>query len=168
LTSFQLFYNSFSYAGTFVTGTTQTPQQNSYVLSSYFLPSDAPAVPYSGQAEPSNGHTTALREAFIENWKSENFCRFVEACRAMVDELAMAQATGNGRTEMLACERVFKQAVWLWGQIFPDVIVMGRQDDLDDEQDTRDDGNNSAMDGSGSADEPVGVDNGDNAHASAT
>ncbi|KAI6876646.1 hypothetical protein KC338_g259 [Hortaea werneckii] len=33
--------------------------------------------------------------------------------------------TGNGRTEMQACERVFRQAIWLWGQIWPEVDGMG-------------------------------------------
>ncbi|KAF2023619.1 hypothetical protein EK21DRAFT_13772, partial [Setomelanomma holmii] len=93
--------------------------KNSYFFPSYILPSGAPATSHSGQVTPRSG--SALRETVIENWKSENFGRFVDACRSIVDELAMAQTTGNGRVEMTACERVFKQAIWLWGQIFPEV-----------------------------------------------
>ncbi|KAF2633114.1 hypothetical protein BU25DRAFT_406368 [Macroventuria anomochaeta] len=161
-----LFYNSCSYAATFITRTTPTPQQNSYFFPSYFLPSGAPATSYGGQATPRDGHTTALREAVIENWKSENFGRFVDACRSIVDELAMVQTTGNGRAEMSACERVFKQAIWLWGQIFPEVIGMEQLDDLNNGQNHRDNGDNGAINRNGSADKPVEVDDEDEAHTS--
>lgn len=85
----------------------------------------------------------------------------------MVDELVMAQTTSNGRAEMLACERVFNQAVWLWGQMFPDIIVTGELDGLGDGQNNRDNGGDGATDGGGSADESVEDDDEDVAHASA-
>ena len=74
-------------------------------------------------------HIMALQEAFIQNWTSPNFVRFVSACKAIVDEVANSQTTGNGKTEMLACERVFRQAVWLWSQIWPEVDGMGVGDE---------------------------------------
>ncbi|KAL4815808.1 hypothetical protein BDW67DRAFT_191425 [Aspergillus spinulosporus] len=109
-----------------------SPPQNSYPL-----PPGAPADPDGGQSRPKDGQTAALREALIENWKSENFGRFVGACRTIVDELAMVQPPGNGWDKMSACERVFKQAVWLWGQMFPEVTGMEKQNGLDDRQSTR-------------------------------
>ena len=51
-----------------------------------------------------------------------------------MDELANAQTTGNGRPEMFACERVFRQATWLWGQIWPKVDGLGEEDELAAEQ----------------------------------
>lgn len=74
-------------------------------------------------------HTTALHEALIPNWTSLGFTKFVDACKAMVDELANAQTTGNGLTELNNCEANFKQAFWLWKQIFPEVTGMGEEDD---------------------------------------
>jgi len=38
--------------------------------------------------------------------------------------------TGNGREEMVRCEQTFKQALWLWKGIWPDVNGMGESDDL--------------------------------------
>jgi len=75
-------------------------------------------------------HITALHEAFIQNWTSPNFSRFVDACKSIVDELANAQTSGNGMTEMRACERVFKQVTWLWTQTWPEVDGMGEKEDL--------------------------------------
>ena len=143
-----------------------TPQQNSYSLPSYCLPSTAPVSPYGGQAKPKNGHTTALREAFIENWKSENFGRFVDVCKSIVDELAMVQATGNDRAATSACERVFNQAVWLWAHIFPQVTGVGKQGELDNGQNIHRGRDNGAMNGDRSADKSVEVDDEDDAHAS--
>jgi hypothetical protein len=124
---FQLFYNSFSYAGSFVARPMPTPERSSFSLPSYSLPSSASPSAYSGQATRKDRHTTALREAFIENWKSENFGRFVDVCKSIVDELAMVQMTGDGRAETSACERVFNQAVWLWAQVFPQTTGIGEQ-----------------------------------------
>lgn len=104
-----------------------TPERSSFSLPSYSLPSSASPSAYSGQATRKDRHTAALREAFIENWKSENFGRFVDVCKSIVDELAMVQMTGNGRAETSACERVFNQAVWLWAQVFPQTTSIGEQ-----------------------------------------
>ncbi|KAJ9484381.1 hypothetical protein VN97_g8992 [Penicillium thymicola] len=152
-----LFHSSFSYAARFVTKT---------VPISPPLPPGAPADPNGVQPKPKDGHITALREAFIENWKSENFGSFVGACRSIVDELAMVQPPGNGWDEMSACERVFKQAVWLWGQMFPEVMGMEEQDELDGEQDIRECTDNGAIVGNGPVDVPVEIDNDHHAIAS--
>ncbi|TKA37144.1 hypothetical protein B0A54_12005 [Friedmanniomyces endolithicus] len=74
-------------------------------------------------------HIAALHEAFIQNWTSANFVRFVSACKSIVDEVANAQTTGNGKTEMTACERRFKQAIAMWGQIWPEVDGMGEEEE---------------------------------------
>ena len=74
-------------------------------------------------------HTIALHEALIPNWTSMGFTKFVDACKAIVDELANAQTTGNGATELNNCESNFKQAVWLWRQVFPEVTGMGEEDE---------------------------------------
>ncbi|QPC76447.1 hypothetical protein HYE68_007199 [Fusarium pseudograminearum] len=125
-----LFYNSFSYAGSFVAQPMPTQERSSFSLPSYSLPSSASPSAYSGQAIRKDRHTTALREAFIKNWKSENFSQFVDVCKSIVDELAMDQMTGNGRADTSACERVFNQAVWLWAQVFPQTtgIRTGHED----------------------------------------
>lgn len=162
---FQLFYNSFSYAGTFVTRSMPTPEQNFYSLPSYSLPSIAPGSAY--QAKPKNAHTTAIREAFIENWKSENFGRFVDVCKSIVDELATVQATSNIRAEMAACERVFNQAVWLWAHIFPHVPGTGEQGKLDHGQKIRRGRDNVSINRNGLTDKSVEVEDEVNAHASA-
>ncbi|KAK4540069.1 hypothetical protein LTR36_009810 [Oleoguttula mirabilis] len=123
------FCTSFQYAGSFVP---TMPGASSYSLPSYLTPGQASASnPYAtSQANADQMHITALHEAFIQNWTSPNFVRFVSACKAIVDEVANSQTTGNGKTEMLACERVFKQAVWLWAQIWPEVDGMGEEDEL--------------------------------------
>ncbi|GAB1738394.1 hypothetical protein NU219Hw_g3203t1 [Hortaea werneckii] len=120
------FCNSFQYASNFMS---TMPSSSNYALPSYLTPGGhtTPGNPYSG-GPPGNAdqpHITALHDAFIQNWTSANFVRFVSACKSIVDEVANAQTTGNGRTEMQACERVFRQAIWLWGQIWPEVDGMG-------------------------------------------
>lgn len=47
----------------------------------------------------------------------------------MVDELANAQTTGNGREEMARCESAWKQVLWLWERSWPDVDGMGEEDE---------------------------------------
>lgn len=152
----QLFHSSFVYAGTFASPMVSEAQQNPYSLPSYLDPGISSSNSHGSPANTKNGHVTALREALIENWKSDNFRRFVEACKAIVDELAMAQTTGNGRAEMLSCERVFKQATWLWGQIFPEVTGMGEKDALDEEETDR----------NGSADRVIEFDDDEDAQTS--
>lgn len=71
-----------------------------------------------------------MHQALIPNWTSHAFTKFVDACRAIVDELANAQTSGNGRAEMGRCESVFKQIIWVWERIWPDVNGMGEEDEL--------------------------------------
>ena len=123
--------------------------------SSYSLPSYLTAHHGSGttntyatsQSGSDKVHITALNEAFIQNWTSPNFSRFVDACKAIVDEVANAQTSGNGITEMRACERVFKQVAWLWGQTWPEVDGMGEEQGLgaDGQDESPDDDAESAL-----------------------
>lgn len=102
--------------------------------------------------EASNTHNAALREALIPNWTSPGFSKFVDACKAIVDELANAQTTGNGAVELQSCELVFKQVVWLWKQMWPEVTGMGEEDD------TAEDGEGSQTNGDGmDADAPIEI-----------
>ncbi|GKU18856.1 heme oxygenase [Fusarium langsethiae] len=159
-----LFYNSFSYAGSFVARSMPTSERSSFSLPSYSLPSSASP---SGQTTRKDRHTTALREAFIENWKSENFGRFVDVCKSIVDELAMDQMAGNGRPETSACERVFNQAVWLWAQVFPQTTDMGEQVKAGHEDNNiRGGRENNAMNRNRSTGNPVEIDDEDNAQTS--
>lgn len=156
------------YADKFVTRITPPPppHEQSSVFPSYSVPSSGPATTHVEQAKPSIAHVTAIREAFIENWKSDNFGRFVDACRTMVDELVMVQTTRNGRAEMIACERVFKQAIRLWDQIFSDVIEMNEYDELGDDRAVWTDEGNNETGASGSIDDLVEFGNENDAHAS--
>ena len=71
--------------------------------------------------------TAALHEALIPNWTSTGFAKFVDACKSIVDELANAQTSGNGANELTNCELVFKQVLWLWKQMWPEVNGMGEE-----------------------------------------
>lgn len=128
------FCTSFQYAANFMS--TPSAAASNYALPSYLAPAQPSSTnPYStAQAAHGGGdqsHITALHEAFIQNWTSANFVRFVSACKSIVDEVANSQTSGNGRSEMQACERVFKQAVWLWVQIWPEVDGMGEEEEND-------------------------------------
>lgn len=72
-------------------------------------------------------HITALHEALIPNWTSQGFTNFVDACKAIVDELANAQTTGNGAVELGNCEENFRQVLWLWRQTWPEVVETGER-----------------------------------------
>lgn len=90
-------------------------------------------APYSteGAASGSNeSHINALHQALIPNWTSPAFSKFVDACRSIVDEVANSMTSGNGREEMQRCEQTFKQALWLWKGIWPEVNGMGDFDEL--------------------------------------
>jgi hypothetical protein len=79
---------------------------------------------------PSNeNHIAALHQSLIPNWTSPAFSKFVDACRALVDELANSSTTANGKEEMMRCEQVFKQICWLQERFWPDVDGMGEEDD---------------------------------------
>ena len=84
---------------------------------------------------PSNGsdqHISALQEALIPNWTSREFSKFVEACRAIVDELANAETTGSGREQLVRCELQYQQVVYLWEQLWPEINGMGEENEVDD------------------------------------
>ncbi|KAK1813071.1 hypothetical protein LTR12_012520 [Friedmanniomyces endolithicus] len=118
---------SFQYAGNFKS---TMPASSSYQLPSYLNPSASSSTMYStSEKRADTHHIAALHEAFIQNWTSANFVRFVSACKSIVDEVANAQTTGNGKTEMTACERRFKQAIAMWGQIWPEVDGMGEEEE---------------------------------------
>ncbi|OQO14949.1 hypothetical protein B0A48_00331 [Cryoendolithus antarcticus] len=126
-----LYRTSWHYASTF----TNTIPSSTYSLPSYLTtgPGDS-ANPYAqSSAIPSDEpHLAALHQSLVPNWTSPAFSKFVDACRAIVDELANSQTSGNGREEMARCETVFKQAIWLWQRLWPAVDGMGsEQDDLD-------------------------------------
>nr|POF07688.1 hypothetical protein CFP56_70590 [Quercus suber] len=125
-----LFCVSFQYAASFVSS---TGSSSSYTLPSYLTPSRTGGHrPSNGHRTPDGAHISALHESFIQNWTSVNYIRFVEACKEIVDEIANAQTSGNGAQEMMACERAFKQAVWLWNQIWPEVTGMGEVEAIGD------------------------------------
>ncbi|WPH01646.1 heme oxygenase-like protein [Acrodontium crateriforme] len=113
-----LFCTSFQYASKFNDAPPREP------ISSYSLPSYLTGLPSTSSGpyvptETTPPHILAIHEAFIPNWSSPNFVRFVGACKEIVDELANTQTSGNGRIEMVNCERSFKQVVWLWNQVWP-------------------------------------------------
>jgi hypothetical protein len=53
----------------------------------------------------------------------------VDACRGLVDELAIAPTIANGKEEMNRCEQVFRQVCFLAERFWPDVDGMGEEDD---------------------------------------
>jgi hypothetical protein len=52
-----------------------------------------------------------------------------------VDELANSQTSGNGALELGNCELIFKQVLWLWKQMWPEVTGMGEPDETADDGD---------------------------------
>lgn len=77
----------------------------------------------------SDSHIVALHQALIPNWTSPAFSKFVDATRALVDELANITTTRDGKEEMLRCEEIFKQICWLEERFWPDVDGMGEEDE---------------------------------------
>ena len=118
-----------------------------------------PFGPPQPNGAPGSSYNAALREALIPNWTSAGFSKFVEACKAIVDELANAQTSGNGAVELNNCELLFKQVVWLWKQMWPEVTGMG------EEKDTGDDGEgpSQANGGGNDPDGPIEIDDDDEA-----
>jgi hypothetical protein len=74
-------------------------------------------------------HIVALHQALIPNWTSPAFSKFVDACRALVDELANSNSARDGREEMLRCEEIFRQICYLEERFWPDVDGMGEVDE---------------------------------------
>lgn len=58
----------------------------------------------------------------------------MDACRAIVDELANAETTGSGKEQLARCELQYQQVVFLWERIWPEVNGMGEEEDLADEE----------------------------------
>jgi hypothetical protein len=82
----------------------------------------------AGGGGSNDQHVSALQEALIPNWTSREFSKFVDACKAIVDELANAETTGSGRDQLVRCEGVFQQVVFLWERIWPEVNGMGEKE----------------------------------------
>jgi hypothetical protein len=89
-----------------------------------------PFGPDGSSSSSNEAHINALHQALIPNWTSPAFSKFVDACRCIVDEVANSMTSGNGREEMLRCEQTFKQALWLWKGIWPEVNDMGEPDEF--------------------------------------
>jgi len=106
-------------------------------------------------------HVTALHQALIPNWTSPQFHNSVDACRAIVDELANAQTSGDGREEMMRCEAAFRQVVYLWNKSFSDISEpeAEQEEDEDEDADAEADGDegNADEDATGEDDDPVEV-----------
>lgn len=76
-----------------------------------------------------DNHIVALHQALIPNWTSPAFAKFVDATRALVDELANSTTTRDGKEEMIRCEELFRQICWLEERFWPDVDGMGEEDE---------------------------------------
>ncbi|KAF2729302.1 heme oxygenase-like protein [Polyplosphaeria fusca] len=76
-----------------------------------------------------DSHIVALHQALIPNWTSPAFSKFVDACRALVDELANNAPGRDGKEEMYRCEEIFRQICWLAERFWPDVDGMGEEDE---------------------------------------
>ncbi|KAH4041998.1 hypothetical protein HBH98_023170 [Parastagonospora nodorum] len=74
-----------------------------------------------------DSHIVALHQALIPNWTSPAFSKFVDATRALVDELANITTTRDGKEEMVRCEEIFRQICWLEERFWPDVNGMGEE-----------------------------------------
>ncbi|KAJ8118702.1 hypothetical protein OPT61_g372 [Boeremia exigua] len=79
---------------------------------------------------PSNeNHIVALHQALIPNWTSPAFNKFVDATRALVDELANTTTARDGKEEMQRCDEIFRQICWLEQRFWPEVDGMGEDND---------------------------------------
>ncbi|KXT01263.1 hypothetical protein AC578_3798 [Pseudocercospora eumusae] len=126
------YYASWQYASTFASNM----PTSTYSVPSYLTQTNGNPYSDSSSARPANGlsdqHLAALQEALIPNWTSREFSKFVDACRAIVDELANAETTGSGRDQLLRCEQQYQQVIYLWERVWPEVDGMGQENDLDD------------------------------------
>ncbi|KAK4504333.1 hypothetical protein PRZ48_005249 [Zasmidium cellare] len=124
------YYASWQYASTF----SSTVPSSNYSVPSYLT---GGMDPYGGSSisRPGNSsdqHISALQEALIPNWTSREFSKFVDACKAIVDELANAETTGSGREQLTRCESQYQQIIFLWERIWPEVDGLGEEEDLAD------------------------------------
>lgn len=123
---------SWQYAAGFIQS--GAPTSTSYSLPSYLqggygMQGNYQQPGMNGSDADKTTHIAALQESLIPNWTSQGFMKFVEACRSIVDELANSQTTGSGASELTNCEINFRQVVWLWKQIWPEVTGMGEETD---------------------------------------
>ncbi|KAK3726006.1 hypothetical protein LTR37_000154 [Vermiconidia calcicola] len=117
---------SWKYADSFHKPGAGPAQPTSYSVPSYYQPGSFDLMnPHDQGTTKRDLHTAAIHEAFIPNWTSAGFSQFVDACKAIVDEIANAQTTGNGAKELNNSVEVFAQVLWFWKQIWPDVTGMG-------------------------------------------
>lgn len=79
----------------------------------------------------------------------------------------MVQIVGGGRAEVLACGRVFKQAIWLWGQIYPENMEMSERNELNSGKKSKSNGENALIDETACAEQEVGDKGGHEVHDSA-
>jgi hypothetical protein len=77
----------------------------------------------------SDNHIVALHQALIPNWTSPAFNKFVDATRALVDELANTTTARDGKEEMMRCDEIFRQICWLEQRFWPEVSGMGEEVD---------------------------------------
>lgn len=80
-----------------------------------------------------NRYITALHDAMIPNWTSRDFSKFVDACRAIVDEIAGKENIGDGKNQLARCETLYQQSLYLWERIWPEVDGMGQPHGLEDD-----------------------------------
>lgn len=66
-----------------------------------------------------DSHIVALHQVLIPNWTSSASNKFLDATRALVDELANITTTKDGKEEMMRCEEVFRQICWLEERFWP-------------------------------------------------
>lgn len=66
----------------------------------------------------------------IPNWTSPAFNKFVDATRALVDELANTTTARDGKEEMQRCDEIFRQICWLEQRFWPEVDGMGEDNNV--------------------------------------
>ncbi|KAL9093021.1 MAG: hypothetical protein Q9165_004159 [Trypethelium subeluteriae] len=82
-------------------------------------------------APTTDNHILALHHALIPNWTAPAFGKFVDACRALVDELAGAESA-KAREVQIRSEEQFAQVLWLEEKFWPVVDGMGEERDGED------------------------------------
>ncbi|EUC34118.1 hypothetical protein COCCADRAFT_25701 [Bipolaris zeicola 26-R-13] len=73
----------------------------------------------------SDSHIAALHQVLIPNWTSPPAYKFLDATRALVDELANITTTRDGKEEMVRCEELFRQICWLAERYWPAIDENG-------------------------------------------
>ncbi|USP76213.1 uncharacterized protein yc1106_03487 [Curvularia clavata] len=76
-------------------------------------------------ASTSEPHIAALHQAIMPNCTSPAANKFLDATRALVDELANITTTRDGKEEMIRCEELFRQICWVAERYWPAVDENG-------------------------------------------